>query len=191
MKLSGQWLLPVAMLALPAVLHAHEPQASGAIHVTKPLIPPVIFTPEPSAGVTETSPGSLTTTGALTIGRWTLQTDTAWTQRDPHSRVGARVTFAARGGWQFSGGITGRQRYVMPLAVAQALGSNGLVQEPGSSFFEPVGQAMIWDTQLRVEKVLKDKGAFGIRAVGEIYNPLSTGSQLTPRAAKVGLAITW
>ena len=186
---TGRWLFSVAMLIIPGVVFAQDAPTSGTIRVDKPLMPRVIFAPEPSAGVTETSPGTLTTTGALTIRRWTLRSDTAWTRRDPHSQVSARVTVSAPGGFQFSAGVTGRQRYVMPLVVAQPLGSNGLVQEAGSSFFEPVGQSMIWDSQIRVEKALKSKGALRIRAVGELYNPFDTGSLQTQRALKVGLLL--
>lgn len=186
---TGRWLFSVAMLIVPSVVFAQDAPTSGTIRVDKPLMPPVIFAPEPAVGVTETSPGTLTTTGALTIRRWTLRSDTAWTRRDPHSQVSARVTVSAPGGFQFSAGVTGRQRYVMPLVVAQPLGSDGLVQEAGSSFFEPIGQSMVWDSQIRVEKVLKGKGALRIRAVGELYNPFDTGSLQTPRALKVGLLL--
>ena len=53
---TGRWLFSVAMLIIPGVVFAQDAPTSGTIRVDKPLMPRVIFAPEPSAGVTETSP---------------------------------------------------------------------------------------------------------------------------------------
>ena len=192
-----RFVLPAIILAtLPGRAGAQSMLTGSAVHVEAPPVAPLILTAGLPVHVTDTSPDTLTTTGALKLDRWTLQSDTSWNTRDPHSQVSARATYSAPGGFRLSAGVIGRSRYVMPLAVAQALGSNGNVQNSGGAYFEPVGHAMVWDTQIRVEKTLKKMGTKEIRAVGEVFTlfgtPLSSrGSLLTSRAIRVGVVIAF
>jgi hypothetical protein len=140
----------------------------------------------PPRSVLELKPGSFETSGTLTAGPWTLTTKTAWDTRDPQRQIHARLAYETKGGLRLSAGVIGRQRYVMPLAVAQPLGSDGVVREAGLSFFEPVERAMLWETQIRVEKALTDRGALHIRAVGELFNLFDVSTLFDGDRAKAG-----
>jgi hypothetical protein len=157
----------------------------GTVRVDGATSAPAV-TVEPPLNVLELKPGGFETSGTLTAGPWTLTTKTAWDSRDPQRQISARLAYETRGGLRLSAGVTGRQRYLMPLAVAQPLGSDGVVREAGFSLFEPVDRTMLWETQIRMEKVLKDGGALHIRAVGELFNLFDASTLFGGDRAKAG-----
>jgi hypothetical protein len=191
--------LAVAAVLLGAVPGRAAAQAvqppSGTVRVDSATLSAVPKS-DPANGVVELKPGSFETAGGLTVGPWTLTTKTAWSTRDPQRQISARLGYATKGGLRVSAGITGRQRYVMPLVVAQPLGSDSLAVDAGASFFAPADRAMLWDTQIRVEKTLKDAGRLRIHPIGELFNLLDSStlfggskSPLTSRSLRVGLKL--
>jgi hypothetical protein len=112
---------------------------------------------------------------------WTVHAETMW---DPPSRgdlaasadwkrqltVGS--TFRAPGGVNLTFGVTGRQHYAMPLVAVRPLGSDAYTADMSTSLFGPSDREILWDSTLRVEKVLKDIGAVHVKAVGELFNLL-------------------
>ena len=118
---------------------------------------------------------------------WTLQSDTVWGPRASGDLAGSamwqpqinvRGSYAAPGGVNVSFGVIGRRHYSLPLAVARPIGSDASAFDMATSLFEPAERQMLWDSTIRVEKVLKSRGAVHVKVVGEFFNLLDADTLL-------------
>jgi hypothetical protein len=121
----------------------------------------------------------------------------AGTSRDhagagPGWLVNARATYAAPGGVQLTAGLIGRRGSALPLFMAQPLGSEALLPNPGTMLYG-LRMPVLWDTQLRAQKRLKTTDTFSVDLVVEgtnlfkLHRADDVSPTLTSRSIRAGV----
>ena len=118
--------------------------------------------------------------------QWTIHTGSIWDATPVNPTLGkswqlnAGATYQAPGGIRLSGTIVGRRGYRAPLYVTQPPGSISGGPQFGTSLLDVSAHPTVWDTELRVEKILKSRGAVRISVVGEAFNLVNPGIFTSP-----------
>ena len=172
----------------PTIRLRHAPD------VEHPVETPVLTGPswETQAG----RPGTLGLSDRWTAkGTFQLGTMPSVAGLGPTWRLKGGATYRTLGGIELSANMLGRRGYALPVFAVEPLANNGMAPEVGMPMLGTSPTPTIWESELRVQKTVKSRGAVDVTLIGSVFGlggtrtPSERATTLTSRTLRFGVVL--